>query len=82
MAEFKASSLALQMGCIAQGLAQLIAQEQEIDGIVQNFTIKRTNTKIKVSEHDVCNFLAKNLDEIMQKIQRPLFYSVHQEETA
>lgn len=67
IAEFKASSLALQMSCIAQGLTQLIAQEQDINGIVQEFTIKRTNTKIKVSEHDVCNFLARNLDEIMQK---------------
>ena len=73
MAEFKASSLALQMACIAQGLAQLLAQKQEIDGIVQEFTIKRTNTKTKVSEHDVCNFLAKNRDEIMKKYKHTNF---------
>ena len=65
MAEFKASSLALQMACIAQGLTQLLAQDEEVGGIVQEFTIKRTNTKTKVSEHDVCNFFAENRDEMM-----------------
>ena len=65
MAEFKASSLALQMACIAQGLTQLLAQDQEVGGIVQEFTIKRTNTKTKVSEHDVCNFFVENRDEMM-----------------
>lgn len=73
MDEFKASSLALQMACIAQGLIQLVAQEQEIDGTVQKFTTKRTNTKIKVSEHDVCNFLAKNKDDLMEKYKHHSF---------
>ena len=63
--EFRASSLALILGCIAQGLAQYISQQEEVGGIIQKYTIKRTYTPLKTSEHDVCRFLYENRDEIM-----------------
>ena len=66
MKEFRASTLALQMACIAHGVVQFIAQDQEVGGLVQRYTYKRTATKIKVSEHDVCTFLSKNLDMAMR----------------
>ncbi len=67
MSEFRASSLALLMASIAQGLVQLVAQSQETGGPMQTFYYKRTATNIKVSEHDVCHMFRTMWPEIMEK---------------
>ncbi len=67
MTEFRASSLALSMAGIAQGLVQLVAQSQEVGGTMQKAYYKRTATNIKVSEHDVCNLFRKQWPAIMEK---------------
>ena len=57
LAAIKAAEVYMEISCIAQGITQLISMDQPIDGTVQQFTRKRTNTHRKVSERDIRNFL-------------------------
>lgn len=54
---------------IAQGIAQLIAIQEPIGGVVQTWEYKRTYTKKKVSEKSVCAYLRKVLPYLLASDQ-------------